>query len=1112
MDLATLLTILLGILVAGAAVFAAVRGWGAREGKEDAGKLNGTADSAAKETESIDINAIANDLESPFEKMAHPGEALKDPQFERAVSALCGNGFSITQVRNYALGSNWVLQCIGFEALARRSDSASILERTRARLSNLWAWPLYYAARFIDVKSSEPEIGNILSAAKYWWAENAMVCEELGAVFKKRLADGEHVVLGDRYDALDLDDRESVETFVAALPDDVRKPLKKAVDEHAKNAVDERFLRTVGELLTADRLRDPVFETKQISQILEELAAEIGDDNPRSILVVGDSGVGKTALRRLFANTLLDTGWRVFKTSAANIIADKVYIGEIEGQVRKLSRNASVEKRVAIYVDRLNELDEFGRHKSKNSSVLDQLWPMIESHDMFFVSETTPSGLQAMLKRFPSLPTALKVIKMQPASESATAEMAHTLLDLVDPDASQARKDEVVTEALQISQQYLSHKALPGSVLSLVELSALRAQRSEDEEPLNRTHVLGALSQVSGLPKDVLDERQVLDVSAVRDAFTRRIIGQDEAVDCLVERIAMLKAGLTDPSRPIGVFLFAGPTGTGKTEIAKTLAELLFGSPEQMIRLDMSEYQNADSAWRLIGDDERAAAGGSLVARIREQPFSVVLLDEFEKAHVNVWDMFLQVFDDGRLTDAKGSLADFRHSIIILTSNLGSTISNEAGVGFTSTRGDFSSLDVMRTVNRTFRREFINRLDRVIVFRPLGRDVMRAILQKELRLALERRGLRTKQWAVEWEDSAIEFLLEEGFTPDLGARPLRRAIEKHLLAPLSMTMVQNEAPDGEQFLFIRSNGEALQVEFIDPDADEAGASIGDLEGAAADLTIKQVLQSAAAPKGAPALLAAEMAAIQTRVTGTDWSTEKAELIAEMNSPDFWERDDRRDVMDRIELIDRVESAASLLGTLAERLERAGGNANLVKSIANRIFVLREGLKDLDNRRSTQAIIGVRLVTGDVNLDGAQAFRARLIRMYQNWARARGMRLRELDARKSRYEGLFLVSGFGSFGLLNAESGLHVFEVPVGETRFERIRARVQVAPVPVSGGERQWKIGKSATKLLDADKAQKVAIVRRYRQEPSPLARDSVRQWRTGRLDFVFDGNFDVID
>ena len=325
--------------------------------------------------------------------------------------------------------------------------------------------------------------------------------------------------------------------------------------------------------------------------------------------------------------------------------------------------------------------------------------------------------------------------------------------------------------------------------------------------------VLSTITERSGLPASLLDERERLDVDALRTFFRRRVIGQPEAVECMVERVALLKAGLTDPTRPQAVLLFVGPTGTGKTEIAKALAEYLFGSGDRMIRLDMSEYQNPGSARRMLGDGELDDA--SLVGRIRRQPFSVVLLDEFEKAEPGVFDLFLQVFDDGRLSDPRGEAVDFRHAVIIMTSNLGAKVVT-GGLGFSPATG-FAEASVSQAVTRTFRPEFLNRIDRTVVFRPLSRPVMREILAGELEAVLARRGLRSRQWAVEFDDSALEFLLGAGFTPDLGARPLKRAVERHFLTPLALAIAGHDYPGGDQFLFVRAGGTALKVTFVDPD-------------------------------------------------------------------------------------------------------------------------------------------------------------------------------------------------------------------------------------------------------------------------------------------------------
>ena len=1105
MDLLALLFI---VLVVAVSVYA-TRRFTSKE--VDAVKDDDTPPSQPEEApvEEPGLFQLAERLEATMDKTSHPSDVLEDKDFQAALNELRSDKYTNEQVANFALGANWVLSCVGFEALTHRETDSSVVDRALGTLSNIYAWPLYFLVNLIEHTGRDGDVIRLVCGADNWWKNNAAVVDRVTRFVEAAIERGVTLEFGANYSELDARDKKNVDGFVSALTGPGGETLAAALDACRRSAVDRSFLRSIGTILNDETNQEPVFETEQTLYLKSELYDEQATDPGKSILLVGESGVGKSSFARLIVEELIEQGWTVLKTSATALIADKKYIGEIEGQVRKVARNATVEKKVAIFVENISEFGLVGRHKNNNQSVLDQLWEEIVVRQVFLIGETTPTGMQAMLKDHPTLSTIWRVIQLRAATEEETSELARQLLDRSVEPIDADRQNEVIRESTQLAQQYLTHKSLPGSVLSLLKIALLRAQSRDGSDTPNRTHVLEALSQVSGLPEDVLDEQQVLNVEGIRSAFRSRVIGQDEAVDCLVERIAMLKAGLVDPSRPIGVFLFAGPTGTGKTEIGKTLAKVLFGSSEQMIRLDMSEFQDVGSTSRLVGSNDRDAAGGSLVEKIRERPFSIVLLDEFEKAHAKVWDLFLQVFDDGRMTDANGKLADFRHAIIILTSNLGATISNEAGIGFTSKSGGFSPDDVMRVVNRTFRREFVNRLDRVVVFNPLSRDVMRVILQKELEKALTRRGLRGKEWAIEMEDSATEFLLTEGFTHDLGARPLRRAIEKHLLAPLSMTMVQNLAPTGEQFLFVRSNGEELSVEFIDPDADIGDADI-EHEGAASELSLAQLILSREVPGGATEFLESEIIAIAERMQSEDWSSRKSGYIKELNTEGFWERPSRFKVLDRIELIDRIDSAIDALLRLLDRLQSGRPNRTLVSSLAGRIYVTREGLKDLDKDRATQAYAGIRRVSGDLDKDGAEVFLSELKNMYVNWFKARGMRFQELDASASRYDVLFKVSGFGCFGILESESGLHVFEVPVGDNHFDRIRARVEVAGVPVESQLGPKGFNGTPTEVLDASQG-KVEVVRRYRREPSPLVRDSVRHWRTGKTDVVYDGHFDII-
>ncbi|MFM8287927.1 MAG: AAA family ATPase, partial [Planctomycetaceae bacterium] len=307
--------------------------------------------------------------------------------------------------------------------------------------------------------------------------------------------------------------------------------------------------------------------------------------------------------------------------------------------------------------------------------------------------------------------------------------------------------------------------------------------------PIEAVDVSLAFTRETGLPGWMLDDRIPLDLEAAREWIAARVIGQPEAVDLMVNLLAVLKAQLNRGDRPLANLLFIGPTGVGKTEMAKTLAEFLFGAgagnDPRLIRVDMSEYADAGSAERLIGGSEKSE--GILTARVREQPFSVVLLDELEKAHESLFDLLLQVLGEGRLTDAGGRLADFRNSVVIMTSNLGGATYARRGVGFGLTRAetDRARDHFERSVRDALRPELFNRLDRIVPFLPLDLETARRVVERQLALIRGRDGLKYRQVELTVGEEVVDHLVERGFEPRHGARSLKRVMERDLLAPLA---------------------------------------------------------------------------------------------------------------------------------------------------------------------------------------------------------------------------------------------------------------------------------------------------------------------------------------
>lgn len=1069
-------------------------------------------------------------LTGPAEDVGDPRELLDMPEFQAVLAVLRRPDTPVELLRQHALGANWPAACAAFMALAERPERQSPCEDVLRRLRAMRPYVLLYALRYLLSLDERPPVGAVVVGAPAWWGQNPVIAGYLQEYFEQAAALGDKPDFGDRLSCLkDLDGDPDFDDFprertdfdgepVLRLLQKVQHPfateLSARLREWLGARIDRGFLGSVGTLWDPAAPDPLLVEPPGWRTLLDTAESAIRQPRPRSVLVAGDPRTGKTAFIELLGARLQKDGWTVFAASGVELMAGQIYIGQLEGRIRQLVEALHARRKLIWYVPDLAHLADSGSHQGQSASILDQILPAITSGNLIIVGEASRKAATRLFQRRPSLQALIEVAIVEPMIEEAAFDLSLQVCERIRQHAGLQIAPATVSIAGDLAQHYIGAGQSPGAALELIKRTAARAI-SEEAETITPDAVVATLSQLSGLPAAILDTGQRVDLAEIRDFFSRRVMGQDEAVRMLVDRIAMLKAGLVDPGKPIGVFLFAGPTGTGKTELAKTLAEFLFGSPDRMVRLDMSEFQHVESTAKILGQRGEVDSE-SLIDRIRKQPFSVVLLDEFEKAHSNCWDLFLQIFDDGRLSDANGREADFRHCIIILTSNLGATTHQGAGLGFGRRPGGFTDEQVLRTIAQTFRPEFINRLDKVVVFQPLSRDLMRGILNKELSGVLERRGLRDRDWAVEWEASAIEFLLDRGFSPEMGARPLKRAIDQHLLAPLAATMVEHRFPEGDQFLFVRSNGSRIEVEFVDPNAQEpADESPAEPEPELdTALSLPGIVLRPLGSAAERAVLAATWRQLSGELASDAWRTRTDELRLSLADPAIWSRDDRSRTFSAVELADRVEEAARTAERLFRRYEAAGAEADqpsreLSGRLALQLYNLDHGIKDLVTEAPVDALLRIEAALDTGEDDGeARAWRARLYDMYRQWAAKRRIQVREIGPAEHREAPILVVTGFGAFRTLEPENGLHVLEGE-GPDGARRIVARVAVAagldPLPDGSGE----LGVITRRLAALPVS--TTIIRRYRERPAPIVRDIAGGWRSGRLDAVLGGDFDLL-
>jgi len=505
--------------------------------------------------------------------------------------------------------------------------------------------------------------------------------------------------------------------------------------------------------------------------------AAIADAEPaRSIVLCGEAGVGKTALVRRLAKHLgerdrADARRRLWATAAGHITAGMTYLGMWQERCLAIARELAA-GRDWLFADRLVDLCA----PQADGASIAELWlPAIVAGELRLIVECSDSELAQCRRRFPALVDALAVVRVD---EPSPAEVGPLVV------AYQRRKDATrelhpagLRRLLTLCAAFRRDLRFPGKALAFLDWW------NQDAQPppsvIAPRDVARAFGRWSGLPVELITDEQPTSQATIAAALAAGVVGQDHACAVVAGALARFKVGLDDPERPVASLLFAGPTGVGKTELAKQIARYLFGDASRLVRIDLSEYMTPGAAARLL---EVGGGASSLAEAIRRQPLAVVLLDELEKAHPEVFDLLLAVLGEGRLTDSLGRLIDLRMCVIVMTSNLG--VGAKGGVGF----GGDDGPDFVGAVRAHFRPEFTARLDHVVAFRRLGAAAIERIVELELAKVRQRPGVVARGLSLWSSPAARAQLVARGVDPTLGARPLRRLIEDVVVAPLAVRM------------------------------------------------------------------------------------------------------------------------------------------------------------------------------------------------------------------------------------------------------------------------------------------------------------------------------------
>ena len=554
---------------------------------------------------------------------------------------------------------------------------------------------------------------------------------------------------------------------------------------------------------------DPLVGREEEIQRVIQILGRRRKNNP---MLVGDPGVGKSAIVEGIAIKIV-TGdippvladKRLIALDMGSIVAGTKYRGDFEKRLKNLINEVAASPDVILFIDEFHTIVGAGG-ASGSLDAANMLKPALARGDIQCIGATTLDEFRKNVEKDGALDRRFQKIVVEHTDIPQSISILDRLKTNYEKHHNVIYTDEAIEACVRMSDRYITDRCLPDKAIDAMDEagSMVRLKNTDKTGYVTADDVADVISKMTGIPSGKIAESEGIRLVKMRKKLQAAIIGQDEAIDKVVRAIQRNRAGIKDPGKPIGTFIFFGPTGVGKTQLAKSLAEYLFDSEENMVRLDMSEYMEKFNVSRLIGAPPGYVGfeeGGQLSERVRRKPYCVVLLDEIEKAHPDVFNLLLQVMDEGRLTDSNGRTVSFRNTIVIMTSNVGSRELDDygTGVGF-NTSGKNVSMNrkavLEKAVRKVFPPEFINRVDEQVFFNPLSKEDIEKIIDIEIKGL--RRRVKEAGFDLRITPAAKRFVAEEGYDPSYGARPLKRAVQRLIEDPVSEHIITERMISGKK--------------------------------------------------------------------------------------------------------------------------------------------------------------------------------------------------------------------------------------------------------------------------------------------------------------------------